>query len=114
MKLKKFNFQKVISTNNTAISIIKRSNLNHGMIISQYQKSGRGQYGRKWISFKGNLFASLFYNLDAMNTKKIYYLNLAVIHTPLMKMSLVNTLLILLLVKFSRDFMKYLKLMRIL
>ena len=67
MKLKKFNLQKFISTNNTAISIIKRSNLNHGMIISQYQKSGRGQYGRKWISYKGNLFASLFYNLDNIN-----------------------------------------------
>ena len=67
MKFHKFNFKRVISTNNTAINIIKRSNLNHGMIISEYQKSGRGQYGRKWISFKGNLFTSFFYYLDRIN-----------------------------------------------
>ena len=67
MKFRKFIFKRVISTNNTAINIIKRFNINHGMIISKYQKSGKGQYGRKWISFKGNLFVSLFYNLDKIN-----------------------------------------------
>ena len=67
MKLKKFNFKKVISTNNTAINIIKRYNFNHGIIISESQKSGKGQYGRKWISYKGNLFVSIFYNLDKIN-----------------------------------------------
>ena len=67
MKFKKFNYKKVISTNSTAINILKRSNLNHGIIISQCQKNGRGQYGRKWISYKGNLFVSIFYNLDNIN-----------------------------------------------
>tara|TARA_A100000164_G_scaffold286790_1_gene259723 strand:+ start:427 stop:960 length:534 start_codon:yes stop_codon:yes gene_type:complete len=77
MKFKKFNFKKVISTNNTAINIIKRHNLNYGMIISDNQKNGRGQYGRKWISFKGNLFISFFYNLDKINLsiKKITKIN---------------------------------------
>ena len=67
MKFRKFIFKRVISTNNSAINIIKRFNINHGMIISDYQKKGRGQYGRKWISFKGNLFTSFFYNLDRIN-----------------------------------------------
>ena len=28
------------------------------------QKSGRGQYGKKWISFKGNFFVSFFFRLE--------------------------------------------------
>ena len=67
MKFRKFIFKRVNSTNNSAINIIKRFNINHGMIISDYQKNGRGQYGRKWISFKGNLFVSFFYDLDKTN-----------------------------------------------
>ena len=69
MKFKKYNFEKVISTNNTAINIIKKTNINKGMIISKNQKKGKGQYGRKWISFKGNLFVSFFYNIDNINIK---------------------------------------------
>ena len=37
------------------------------MIISETQKNGKGQYGRKWISNKGNLFVSFFFNLDRSN-----------------------------------------------
>ena len=36
------------------------------MIIAEKQKRGRGQYGRKWISIKGNLFVSFFYKLQNM------------------------------------------------
>ena len=64
MKFKIFKFEKVKNTNNTAIRIIKNSNIDYGMIISKTQKKGRGQYGRKWISFKGNLFVSFFYKLE--------------------------------------------------
>ena len=67
MKFKKYTFKKVISTNNTAINIIKKSNLNYGMIVSENQKKGKGQYGKKWISYKGNLFVSFFYNLNNIN-----------------------------------------------
>ena len=31
------------------------------MIVAQTQYGGRGQYGRKWISYKGNLFVSFLY-----------------------------------------------------
>ena len=64
MKFKIIRFEKVNSTNNTAIRIIKNSNIDYGMIISKTQKSGKGQYGKKWISFKGNLFVSFFYKLE--------------------------------------------------
>ncbi len=63
MKFKIFRFKKLRSTNDTAIRIIRNSNLKYGMIIAENQTHGRGQYGRKWMCFKGNLFVSFFYNL---------------------------------------------------
>tara|TARA_B100000902_G_scaffold338314_1_gene339818 strand:+ start:178 stop:708 length:531 start_codon:yes stop_codon:yes gene_type:complete len=67
MKFKTFKFKKVESTNNSAIRIIKNSNIDYGMIIANKQKNGRGQYGKKWISYNGNLFISFFYKLDNLN-----------------------------------------------
>ena len=64
MKFKVFRFKKVNSTNNTAIRIVKISKFDYGMVISETQNSGRGQYGKKWISYKGNLFVSFFYKLE--------------------------------------------------
>ena len=63
MKFKRFRFKKVKSTNNTAIRIIKKSIYKYGMIVADNQMMGRGQYGNKWISYKGNLFVSFFYEL---------------------------------------------------
>ena len=67
MKFKKFKFKKVKSTNNTAIRIIKKTNYNTGMVIAETQEKGRGQYGRKWISSKGNLFVSFFNEFNKKN-----------------------------------------------
>ena len=67
MKFKKFEFKQVKSTNNTAIRIIKSSNCKFGMVISDIQTMGRGQYGKKWISHKGNLFVSFFHELKNIN-----------------------------------------------
>ena len=77
MRLKKFKFKKVNSTNNTAIRIIKNSNFDYGMIISDIQNNGRGQYGKKWISFKGNLFVSFFFRLEnlSISIKKLTKFN---------------------------------------
>ena len=63
MKFKKFKFKKVKSTNNTAIRIIKNSNCKYGMVTSDTQTMGKGQYGKKWISYNGNLFVSFFHEL---------------------------------------------------
>jgi len=67
MKIKKFRFKKVKSTNNTAIRIIKNSNFKEGMVVSETQLSGKGQHGKKWISYKGNLFVSFFHELKNIN-----------------------------------------------
>ena len=67
MKLKQYNFKKVKSTNLTAIRLIKSSKNEFGMIISETQSKGKGQYGRKWISYRGNIFLSFFYNLENIN-----------------------------------------------
>jgi len=67
MKFKIFRFKKVKSTNSTAIRIIKNYKFNYGMIISETQNKGRGQYGKKWISYKGNLFVSFFYKIENLD-----------------------------------------------
>ena len=64
MKFKIFKFKKVKNKNNNAIRIIKKSNCKYGMVISEIQTNGKGQYGRKWISYKGNLFVTFFHELN--------------------------------------------------
>ena len=64
MKLKKFNFKIINSTNDLAIRLIKYTNNKSGIIIAEKQKKGRGQYTKKWTSFKGNLFVSIFFPID--------------------------------------------------
>ena len=67
MKIKKFNFQKVKSTNQTALRIIKNTNCQFGVVISEKQTKGKGQYGKKWISYKENVCLSFFYKLEKIN-----------------------------------------------
>ena len=67
MKLKQFNFKKVNSTNQTAIRLIKSTKNEFGLIVSEDQSKGKGQYGKKWISYKGNIFLSFFYKLEKIN-----------------------------------------------
>ena len=64
MKLKKFNFKIVNSTNDLAIQIIRNTNNKAGIVIAEKQKKGRGQYGKKWTSIKGNLFVSIFFQVN--------------------------------------------------
>jgi BirA family biotin operon repressor/biotin-[acetyl-CoA-carboxylase] ligase len=67
MKLKQFNFKKINSTNQTAIRLLKNSSNNYGLVVTEIQSNGKGQYGRKWISLKGNIFLSFFYKLEKIN-----------------------------------------------
>jgi len=87
MKLKKFNFKIVNSTNDLAIKIIKNTNNKLGIVIAEKQKKGRGQYGKKWTSFKGNLFISIFFPI---NTSKLSLKNLTKINCFLVKKLLAN------------------------
>ena len=67
MKLKQFNFKKVKSTNQTALRLIKSTKNEFGLIVAESQSKGKGQYGRKWISYKGNIFVSFFFKLENIN-----------------------------------------------
>ena len=82
MKLKKFNFKIVNSTNDLAIKIIKNTNNKSGIIIAEKQKRGRGQYGKKWTSFKGNLFVSIFFKI---NLVKLSFKNLTKVNCFLVR-----------------------------
>ena len=60
MKLKKYFFKKVKSTNDTALRLINLG-ITNGIILAESQSKGRGQRNNKWISKKGNLFATVFF-----------------------------------------------------
>jgi BirA family biotin operon repressor/biotin-[acetyl-CoA-carboxylase] ligase len=57
-------FKSVTSTNDVAINLIKKKSKLTGCICSDLQTNGRGTYGKKWISEKGNLFLTLFFPID--------------------------------------------------
>ena len=67
MRLKKFNFKNVNSTNDVAIRIIRNLKYKSGIITAETQKKGRGQYSKKWVSYKGNLFATIFFRIDQID-----------------------------------------------
>ena len=87
MKFKIFRFKKVKSTNSTAIRIIKNYKFNYGMIISETQNKGRGQYGKKWISYKGNLFVSFFFKIKdlTVSVKQLTKINCTLVRELLSK-----------------------------
>ena len=67
MKLKQFNFKKVKSTNQTAIRLLKNKKNEFGLVTANIQTKGKGQYSKKWISYKGNIFLTIFYKLDKIS-----------------------------------------------
>ena len=79
MKLKKFIFKKVKSTNDTAIRLIRRG-IKNGIISSEIQTKGKGQRGNIWISKKGNLFLTIFIQIDnSLSLRKITNINLRIL-----------------------------------
>ena len=79
MSFKKFFYKKVNSTNDLAIKKIKVG-ITKGIIIADYQKKGRGQQGKKWLSFNGNIFMTIFFKIkENINIKKITILNCKII-----------------------------------
>jgi BirA family biotin operon repressor/biotin-[acetyl-CoA-carboxylase] ligase len=77
MKLKKFNFKIVNSTNNLAHKIILHSKNKFGIVSAEKQVKGRGQYGKTWVSPKGNLYVSIFFPIDNkhFDLKKFTFIN---------------------------------------
>ena len=79
MNFKKFFYKKVNSTNDLAIKKIK-AGIIKGIIVADYQKKGRGQQGKKWLSFKGNIFMTIFFKIkNNINIKQITILNCKII-----------------------------------
>ena len=70
MKIKSISHQSVESTNDEAIKLIKKNISQPTMITSIMQTKGRGRMGKKWLSLKGNLFFSIFFEI---NEKKISF-----------------------------------------
>ena len=67
MVIKKFKYKSVNSTNDIAINLIKQKNIKAGFVIAEKQTKGKGRRGKKWISYKGNLFVSIFFSLEKIN-----------------------------------------------
>ena len=67
MIIKKFIYKSVNSTNDIAINLIKKKNFKAGLVVTEKQKKGKGQKGKRWISNKGNLFVSVFFSLEKIN-----------------------------------------------
>ena len=82
MKIKLLRFKSVKSTNDIAFKLIKKNNFSPTMILSEIQTNGRGTMGKKWISRKGNLFISIFFE---MNQKKINFKHFAILNAYLLK-----------------------------
>ena len=79
MKIQTINFERVDSTNNVALRRIKKGKIKPTLIIAKSQKKGRGQYGRRWISHKGNIFMTIYFSLKRKTgvktlSKKVYKL----------------------------------------
>ena len=82
MKLKLLRFKSVKSTNDVALRLIKKNILSPTIILSETQTNGRGTIGKKWISKKGNLFISIFFEIDQ---KKINFKHFAILNAYLLK-----------------------------
>jgi len=82
MKIKLLKFKSVKSTNDTALRLIKSKYSKPTMVTSLKQTRGRGTMGKKWISKKGNLFLTIFFEL---NQKKINFKHFAILNAYLIR-----------------------------
>ena len=82
MKVKLLRFKSVKSTNDVALKLTQKKNSKPTMIVSETQTHGRGTMGKKWISQKGNLFISIFFE---MNQKNINFKHFAILNAYLLK-----------------------------
>ena len=82
MKLRPIKFKSVKSTNDIALMLLKKDNIKPSIILSERQTKGRGTMGKKWISKRGNLFLSIFFD---MSKKKIDFKKFAILNAYLLK-----------------------------
>lgn len=82
MKLKVIKMKNVKSTNDVALKILKKGRHNPALITSLAQSNGRGTMGKKWVSQKGNLFISIFFEI---NQKQINFEQYALLNAYVFK-----------------------------
>ena len=100
MKIKIKKYKKVKSTNDVAMKLIKRNFLKPTLITTEKQTNGRGRIGKKWISLKGNLFITLFFEFDQ---KKINFKQFAVLNAFLLKKVISNIISKKIKIKWPND-----------
>ena len=100
MKVKLLRFKSVKSTNNVALKLTQKKNSKPTMIVSEIQTQGRGAMGKKWISQKGNLFISIFFE---MNQKNINFKHFAILNAYLLKNVLSKYLSKKIIIKWPND-----------
>ncbi len=90
MKLKLIKLKSVKSTNDTAIKLIRNNQIKPTIVTSISQRKGRGTMGKKWISQKGNLFISIFFEIEkkGINFKQYAILNAYILKKILSRFSL--------------------------
>ena len=86
MKIKLIKYKSVKSTNDIAITLIKKKNTQPTLISSTKQTKGRGTMGKKWISKKGNLFLSIFFKIkNSQSLKSLTKKNCLIVKKSLSK-----------------------------
>ena len=64
MKIKSLKFKSVNSTNDIALDLIKKNKFKPTLISAEQQIKGRGTMGKKWVSKKGNLYLTIYFEID--------------------------------------------------
>ena len=82
MKIKSLKFKSVNSTNDIALDLIKKNKFKPTLISAEQQIKGRGTMGKKWVSKKGNLYLTIYFEIDQ---KKINFKHYAVLNAYLLK-----------------------------
>ena len=104
MKIKLLRFKSVKSTNDIALRLIQKKKTLPTMIVSEIQTNGRGTMGKKWVSQKGNLFISIFFE---MNQENINFKHFAILNAFLMKNVLSKKFTKKIKIKWPNDLMYY-------
>ena len=102
MKIKIKKYKKVRSTNDIALKLIKQSVSKPTLVTTEKQTNGRGTIGKKWISKKGNLFISLFFQFDQ---KKINFKQFAILNALILKKVISKTISKNIKIKWPNDLM---------
>lgn len=82
MKIKLIRINKVKSTNDEALKLIKKNKIYPTIVFSDKQTKGRGTAGKKWVSLKGNMFLSILFQF---NPKKINFRQYAILNAYLIR-----------------------------